>query len=502
MTMKQKSLPVIVATGSFLLSGLLGFYTQGFAAVLNQVRLGSQSNQTQIILDLSGKADDVDLDDDNPHKLNITFSGKLSPSLQKHFLSIQGQQNLRSVYWNAHHGKVQIFLDCKGKSNIQYYALAHPDRLVVTIGKAYSNKYSEAVAPGVIHYHILQRSSQGPLNINVLDINLQNPQITVKPVLAFHRLHGKEKVSQMVDQDNAIAGINAAYFKPDKGTVLGTVILNKQLITGPLYHRVSLGITPDKKIKIAKVSLRGSFSTTDGRSIKINNVNQPRLNKEESILYSSLWGNLAPNVPRDGMEIQINSNNVVTAVSQDERLEIPEGGYVITAPVEGDALTLKPGDQLSLTLYTIPDWSDVAYAISGGPYLVKDNQIYVDLRQQSFRPGAFTKAAPRTAIGIKANGHLLMVTVDGRQHNVSIGMTLTELAHLMKKLGAVEAINLDGGSSTQMVIRGRLVNSPSVSGGARVSSSLIVQELPPPPIPDEIIGASSNATTHANNSDF
>ena len=77
---------------------------------------------------------------------------------------------------------------------------------------------------------------------------------------------------------------------------------------------------------------------------------------------------------------------------------------------------------------------------------------------------------------LKASGRkLLMVTVDGRQQAVSVGVSLTEMAHIMAQLGSVEAMNLDGGSSTQMVVAGRLVNSPSVALGARVSNCLIVR---------------------------
>jgi len=66
------------------------------------------------------------------------------------------------------------------------------------------------------------------------------------------------------------------------------------------------------------------------------------------------------------------------------------------------------------------------------------------------------------------------VTVDGRQENSS-GMTLSELASLMKELGCVNAINLDGGGSTQMYLNGRIVNNPSNRGGTPVSNALILK---------------------------
>jgi exopolysaccharide biosynthesis protein len=65
--------------------------------------------------------------------------------------------------------------------------------------------------------------------------------------------------------------------------------------------------------------------------------------------------------------------------------------------------------------------------------------------------------------------------VDGRQPELSVGMTLAELASLLIELGAVEAVNMDGGGSTAMVIRGRVVNSPSdLSGERAVGDALLV----------------------------
>jgi exopolysaccharide biosynthesis protein len=82
---------------------------------------------------------------------------------------------------------------------------------------------------------------------------------------------------------------------------------------------------------------------------------------------------------------------------------------------------------------------------------------------------------PRTAAGLRGDGTLLLVTVDGRQPELSVGMTIDELASLMRELGADTALNLDGGGSTTMVVAGKLVNSPSDAGGERpVSDALLV----------------------------
>jgi exopolysaccharide biosynthesis protein len=82
---------------------------------------------------------------------------------------------------------------------------------------------------------------------------------------------------------------------------------------------------------------------------------------------------------------------------------------------------------------------------------------------------------PRTAAGFSRDRRtLFLLTVDGRSTR-SVGVTLEELARLMRRLGAWEAMNFDGGGSTTMVIDGAVVNVPSDAGGEReVGSGLLV----------------------------
>ena len=111
-------------------------------------------------------------------------------------------------------------------------------------------------------------------------------------------------------------------------------------------------------------------------------------------------------------------------------------------------------------------------AVGGRPVLLRDSLIVADVDTVG-GPGFATTRHPRTAVGIARSGkRLILVTVDGRQRPYSDGMTLRELATLMRSLGARDAINLDGGGSTTMVLAGKngtlaIVNRPSDSAGER-----------------------------------
>ena len=109
--------------------------------------------------------------------------------------------------------------------------------------------------------------------------------------------------------------------------------------------------------------------------------------------------------------------------------------------------------------------------VGGFPLLVQDSVIapIVD----SAGAASFRGLNPRTAVGYAAQGRrLLLVVIDGRQPGYSMGMTVRQTAELMLALGAREALNLDGGGSSAMVLRAaaakpRIVNHPSDSVGER-----------------------------------
>jgi exopolysaccharide biosynthesis protein len=105
------------------------------------------------------------------------------------------------------------------------------------------------------------------------------------------------------------------------------------------------------------------------------------------------------------------------------------------------------------------EWK-VRDAIGAGPALVVDGNVHVTSDEEAFFAKSFKQANPRTAAGVTAGGALILLVVDGRQSD-SRGATLDELSTLMHDLGAVEAINLDGGGSSTLVVNNVLVNRPT-----------------------------------------
>ncbi len=170
---------------------------------------------------------------------------------------------------------------------------------------------------------------------------------------------------------------------------------------------------------------------------------------------------------------------VLTAIYTDAtNTPIPKGGFVIS--VENGCKTfsayadLVVGDAVEIEVTAAEGWTDAVTVIGGGEILIKNGEICDDLLGEAHAK----TAKPRLAIGYTADGMLKLFALDGKSKNSdSTGMNLNSLAETMQALGCVEALNLDGGGSVTVVLRGKdgvlsVGNVPS-EGRARAVSNAI-----------------------------
>ena len=339
-----------------------------------------------------------------------------------------------------------------------------------SITEKYKNAQVVDVERGVKHVRMIKYYQSRPVRINIVEMSQGvNGKLVLEPSIAAETLANRSKISTIANRENAIVAINGGYFKPQTGVPLGTLMINKKLYTGPIYDRVAMGIF-DNGFDMARVQLNAKIETNIG-GIKIDNVNQPRMLSVHTIVYTPDWGKYSPPCPKYGIQLVVEDGKL-TRIAYG-RSQIPANGYIIV----GSQKNLKPfikAKRFKLDLSINPEWKDVNHIISGGPYLVKNGEIFVDMTAQKL--GSVGGRNPRTAIGYTKDNTLIMLTADGRE-GASIGLTLMELANLMKDLGCVNAMNLDGGGSTVMYVNGQVVNKPAIQGGIPLSHTLIVKQV-------------------------
>lgn len=334
--------------------------------------------------------------------------------------------------------------------------------------------------------HKSDDDATGPWVINLLRIDL-----TVVDLRLAHALDegvGLETTSSMSARHGAIAAINAGFFRTTgtyRGEPTGALKVDGKLISDPLQGRAALGlIRGPLRSEIIFAHLRFSgYIESNRRRFNISGLNRPR-GADELIVYTPAFHRTTLTTP-DGVEVIVRQNKVITIREAAGSSVIPADGFVISGL--GKARTwlsanLRAGSRvrISTDLETVEgDRSELlkrsTSVVGGGPQLIKDGRVSISYAEEKIESKFVTDRHPRTAIARLADGKVLLATVDGRQPGVSSGMSLPELASLLLEFGATEAINLDGGGSTAMVVEGKLVNHPSDQTGERpVSDALLI----------------------------
>lgn len=358
--------------------------------------------------------------------------------------------------------------------------------------------------------------SKGSLEINIIEMDAQQFKGDLDYGLANNQITGKEKLTDMAKGKQALAAINGGYFVVGErdgipGDLAGISVKDGMLLSESVGERTSL-ILDGNEGEIAKTKTSLTVKAASGESKVVDGINrmpglirscggvddQPTDNPrhdvtctdgDELIVFNHVFGAATPSGP--GVEVILDESGVVKEIRAERGNEIPEDGSILSATgKEAEWLSNQAviDEKLSVATEVFADGAKLDLnedqsIINGAPRLVKDGRIAITADKEGFnwssdfyyRFGLYRH--PRTLVGIKENGNMLLVTVDGRNPNGSVGLSFIESAELLKSLGAADAMNLDGGGSTTMVINDALVNVPSDSAGERpIADGLFILE--------------------------
>lgn len=328
----------------------------------------------------------------------------------------------------------------------------------------------EKIVDGVTYYRDRVRTGAGHTDVHVLRLEPFSDHTRIFPVLANEGIAQKETLSSMASRYDAIAGINGAYFTP-RGDPIGTLIINRRLISSPLYKRSVFGIRDDDTLVFGNPDFSGTLRAGQ-ISTAIDAVNQPRRAGDQLVVYTPEYAR-STLTPEKGVELVLVKGKIV-GIHANDALIPPDGVVVSAGGSKAEQLrSLKLGQVVELDYSIDKPWESIRHAVCGGPRLVSDGRCDINGRAEKFSSSIINGRHPRTAVALTFDGDLLMIVVDGRSKRNS-GMKLNELADYLKKLAARHAINLDGGGSSSMIVRGRIVNSPSDGSERRISNGILV----------------------------
>ena len=149
----------------------------------------------------------------------------------------------------------------------------------------------------------------------------------IKPSYGSYFLNNVKKVREIAHLEDALAGINASYFKPGINEPLGTSIIDGKVITGPLFRRVTFGITKDKEFKMDRIDISGNINIGNNIILSLFNVNQPVFSATRFNIYTDKWGEKTPGTSHFYSHIVVKDDK--GQYIKNSRVLIPRGGYVI-----------------------------------------------------------------------------------------------------------------------------------------------------------------------------
>lgn len=320
----------------------------------------------------------------------------------------------------------------------------------------------ERLPPPVKHRSLEVNIGRHVQKINLLEVDIRPGEAEVVPVLSFDRVFGFETLSSMASRKNAYAMTNGGFYY-EYGQPSGMVVIDGELISRssgkyPVFivedGRASFQVIEDE----LWVSCNESKLPLDG----INVQGKPG----QAILYTSAYGQ-SNRLEGENISVAIEDGKVKGVQLAQAETKIPKNGMLIsffppyTYGVE--KLPLKSGDRVEIGY--IPSLGPSAQAYECGSWIVRDGEVVIGDKDNWV--GVLTNRDPRTAIGIKKDGSVLLITVDGRQPGYSAGVTAKELGAFLLELGVENAAMLDGGASTEMIIEGKIINRPSHKGEER-----------------------------------
>lgn len=341
--------------------------------------------------------------------------------------------------------------------------------------------------PGVTYEKGVQFTPHGPVAIRVVRGPRPVGLYRLRTVLSNESVLREETLSSMQKRlagQATMVGVNGDFSRIRDGKPSGILLRDGVLVTPPTSQRSSLGIALDGTLDVRRVRFLGTWRGNGQR--RSLNVFNDAPGKNGIALFTSDWGRATPRV--DGAVSVVlepfptsvpNTDLVAPVVATRNGSPVPlTSGRAVLVARGNAAAKLQAeapvGSTLTLRLILQPDWAVVADAVGGGPVLVRDGKP-VYRSNEAFTVSQIAPRHPRTAVGQMADGRLIFVVVDGRQPGYSVGMTTFEMALTMARLGAVRAMQLDGGGSSTLAFDGAVLNSPSDGRERPVPTALMLQ---------------------------
>lgn len=318
----------------------------------------------------------------------------------------------------------------------------------------YSYKEVIPISESITLTKVKEFRSDFSVTYSYIKADLTDSNTSLKLLKSDDGIDKLETVSNLAGtKENIVAALNADFFSSYSGNTgfsLGIEVEDEKLLTSPINPQTMATVSYiDKELSMSYLDFHIMAVAPNWQYNEIRHLNKHTDYYGDILMYTKEFNNgMSPAPGGEVLEVLVEDGIIKEFRRNMPSVEIPENGCVLVVS-EGVnmffANNFNVGDEIRFDYYITPDIQKAEVAFGGGAMLVKDGEVVTDWSH------VIAGHNPRSAIGVDKSGKTLyLVAVDGRQ-GISSGMRMSHLGSLMKSLGCYNAVNLDGGGSTNMV---------------------------------------------------
>ncbi|AFY53641.1 putative periplasmic protein (DUF2233) [Rivularia sp. PCC 7116] len=348
-------------------------------------------------------------------------------------------------------------------------SLPKPHRLIVDIRPDALVGRSIDWAPGLRWRQQLVSLGSDRFPVVWLEVNPRTSEVKIRPVATNQdKQEGTAPLIKTARKYLAAAAINGGFFNRKNRLPLGAIRRDSQWFSGPILNRGAIAWNDAGQFYMNRLSLQENLIFSDNQKLPITHLNSGYV-KQGIARYTHLWGQNYTPLTDNEIIVAVQNNKVIQQYAGAKAgvgfAPIPKNGYLLAlrAGAVNNAAQFQIGTPLRLVSSAVsPEFNRYPHVLGAGPLLLKDNQIVLDAQAENFSKAFADQKAIRSAICTTKSGKLIVAAVHDRAGGK--GPSLTEHAQLMQQLGCVNALNLDGGSSTSLYLGGQLLDrSPNTA---------------------------------------
>jgi hypothetical protein len=289
-------------------------------------------------------------------------------------------------------------------------------------------------------------------SVTALEVDLKSPRLKLRPIWSNpdgspNGILGLMPLPQMVQQAQAVGAINGGFFNRIRKLPVGAIREGNRWLAGTALVRGAIAWNEKGETLVDRLNFKEEISTASQVNIALTNLNSGYVQRGIA-RYTPNWGSVYSPLTENELLIVVRGDRVVAQYQGNAvgvgQIAIPSDGYVLVARQTPEAAKQLPvGMTVRGRQAFIPDkFASFSNLIGAGPLLLKNGSLSLDGKLEQFQTGFDTQSANRSAIATtKEKGKLILATVQAAPEGFA--PNLLQTAEVLKKMGAVDALNLD-----------------------------------------------------------